>query len=199
MTSVILTTELDAVNLMLDAIGAQSVNSTADTSADVAKAVQRLNQTNREIQSQGWHFNSDTRYALARTVAGEYVVPTNVLRIDASDDFPAEDITIRTGKLWDKNRNTFVFDRDITFDIIWLFPFEELPEAARNYIAIKAARRFQQKAVGSDTLASFDERDEMEALTILRDLEADNGDYNILNGNWSVARVLHRTGYGDLI
>jgi hypothetical protein len=188
-----LTTELDAINLMLDAIGASPVVSLDDPSVDVAKARMRLAQVSREVQAQGWHWNTDTRYSLARTIDGEYILPLNVIRIDASGDFPMEDVVARSGKLWDRENRTTVFTKDLTFDIVWLLDFADLPEAARNYITLRASRRFQEKALGSDSLSRFDRADEAQALAILREAEADTEDNNVLSGSWAVARVLRRT------
>lgn len=194
MTTLSLTTELGAINTMLDAIGASPVSSLEEPSIDVAKARAVLDQVNREVQLQGWHFNTDTEYTLPRTTSGEYLLPPNVLRIDTSAVNGWVDVTWRGGKLWDRERHTYTFsaDRTLKFDIIWLLPFNDLPEVARNYIAMRAARRFQERMVGSELLSKFDERDEAQALMFLKEAEGENADYNILNGSWGVARVLNR-------
>jgi hypothetical protein len=189
-----LTSELDALNTMLDAIGASPVNALDDPSVDVAKAKAILAQTSREVQSRGWHWNTDEKYSLPRTSGGEYLVPPTVLRIDVSDDFPTWDVTPRSGKLWDKINRTFVFTADLTFDITWVLDFAELPEAARNYITLRAARRFQERALGSRSISSFQRDDEQQAwVTLLAD-DADGADHNILTGSWSTYRTLYRNG-----
>lgn len=64
---------------------------------------------------------------------------------------------------------------------VWFVDFEDLPEQARRYCTIKAARAFQRSVVGSDTLNSFTAADEAFALRILRREFGVQDDYNIFN------------------
>lgn len=186
-----LTTELDALNTILDCIGVAPVSSVSDPSLDVLKARNTLAQVSREVQSQGWHWNTDTEYPLTRDGSGQYVLPSNILRIDTADSCGDRDVVARQGKLWDRDNRTWTFSTNLKFNIVWLFEFEELPEAARNYITLRAARRFQQRALGSGTLSRFNEADEAQAYAILREAEADTEDSSIFQ-SWSVSRVLNR-------
>ena len=59
------TTKLEAINVMLTAIGESPVNTiTSSTTTDVSIAIQILDNVSREVQSVGWHFNTDTNYLL---------------------------------------------------------------------------------------------------------------------------------------
>jgi hypothetical protein len=73
-----------------------------------------------------------------------------------------------------------------------LLPFEQLPQAARHYVTIKAARIFQSRTVGSDALYEFTALDEKDALLDLKRNEGITGDYNILRSNPTVFRSLIR-------
>jgi hypothetical protein len=54
------TTELEAVNTMLNTIGEAPVNTLVNmTSVDASSALSILNSVNREVQSQGWFFNTE--------------------------------------------------------------------------------------------------------------------------------------------
>lgn len=193
MTTITATTELEAVNSMLEAIGAEPVNTlSASEDSDVAHAKSILSEVTREVLSQGWDFNTDREYALPRTVGGEYLVPPNVLDIDISDSLPNLRGVFRDGKLWDQTNHTFVWTVALKFDIAWLFPFDELPPTARHYIAMKAARKFQARMLGSSTLERYTSADEADAFNIFKDAEALSGDFNILTGNYSVYRALNR-------
>ena len=193
MTTITATTELEAVNSMLEAIGADPVTSLSSTTdSDVVHAVSVLSEVSREVQSQGWDFNTDFEFAITRTVDNEYLVPSNVIDIDVSDKHPTVNAVFRNGKLWDKDKKTFVWTQTLTFDVTWLFPFDQLPQTARHYIAMKAARKFQSRMVGSSTLEKYTAQDEMDAQTIFVDAEALTADHNILTGNYSVYRVLNR-------
>jgi hypothetical protein len=76
--------------------------------------------------------------------------------------------------------------------MVVLLPFTELPQAARHYITIKAARIFQSRTVGSDALYQFTTLDERDAMIDLKKAEGITGDYNILTGNPTVFRSLRR-------
>jgi hypothetical protein len=101
-------------------------------------------------------------------------------------------VAMRGRKLYDRVNHTFVFTKSIKAELVLMLEFDELPQAARHYITIRAARVFQQRVVGSDTLGSFTERDEVRARTALKRFEAKTADYNILTSNYSVMRVLDR-------
>lgn len=187
------TTELEAVNLMLGAIDAAPVNSlSGDNDLDVVQALAILRQVNREVQSIGWHFNTDRRYPLARNLAGNIVVPANILSIDTSSDYQDRDLSQRAGKMWDKANLSFTFTEDLTFDVTWFFEFTDIPETARNYIALRAARRFQNRRLGSDSLGNFTEKDEMEAYMIFKSAEGIEADYSILDGDPTARMVVNR-------
>lgn len=193
MTAITLTTELEAVNTMLSCIGESPINSlevTGVEDADAAKAV--LNEVSRQVQSIGWHFNSETDYSLVRDVDGFINVPSNTITVDTTDEFYNYDVVQRGLRLYNKKDHTFVFDKTLKVDIVLLLPWDELPQAARRYIEISAARVFQVRRLGSDTLHKFSEMDELKALSVLKDNEGETGDYNVLSGSYSVANILQR-------
>mgnify|MGYP001034845913 CR=1 FL=1 len=191
--SLALTTELDAVNTMLSVIGEAPVNTIENTGVvDAVIAKQILDETMRQVQVEGWHWNRDVGVVLTPTypLPGDIYLPANTLSVDAMD--PQIDVISRGNRLYDKTRNTYKFDGPVTVEITRLLPFEEIPQAARSYIMIRAARIFQDRVLGSEKLSGFNAADESRALAQLRMMETETGDYNMLNGNWAVARVLYR-------
>ena len=90
--------------------------------------------------------------------------------------------------MYDKVKHTFNIAKSLKLDVVVLLDFETLPEVARRYIAVKASRLFQERVVGSDTLSAMNRQDEQIALFALREMEGDNGDYNIFDdgGTYSV-------------
>lgn len=193
MADLVVSTELDAINAMLQAVGSDPINDLNDTSdADVATARAILHRTSRMVQSQGWDFNTDEEYTLTRSTDNEYLIPSNCLDIDVNAKHGDVRAVWRNGKLWDKVEHTFTWDQDLTFDITWFFAFEELPETARVYIAMSAARKFQAATVGSSALEKYTEQDELEARAIFLDSEAIDADHNILLDNPAVARTMKR-------
>ena len=97
----------------------------------------------------------------------------------------------RGNKMYDKVKHTYNIAKTLKLDVVVLLDFELCPEVARRYIAVKAARIFQERVVGSDDLSAMNRTDEQEALYALREMEGDNGDYNIFD-DYSTASVLSR-------
>lgn len=184
------TTELDAVNIMLGVIGESPVSTITSTGlSDVSAAVEVLTETSRAVQSRGWDFNTEENYELALTADGYLKPPTNTLRIDANSS--SKNVVQRGDKLYDKTNHTFVFTESMKCDLVLFLPFTDLPEAARRYITVRAARRFQRRILGSDTLDSFTKDDELEAYMSLLAADADTADRNVFN-SYDAYRVIDR-------
>jgi hypothetical protein len=66
------TTELEAVNTMLSAVGSQPVSS-LDAGAEVAIAKNILRETRREVLSRGWSFNYETEVKLTPVAADRWI------------------------------------------------------------------------------------------------------------------------------
>lgn len=189
------TTELEAVNTILSVIGEAPISSlqAGAAVADAVTAQQTLSEVNRSVQSKGWHFNTDKKISLSpEAFTGEVRVPSNCLRVDTVEDDREVDVVLRGSRLYDRVNHTYSFTRSLMVDMVVLLPFEEIPETARHFITIKAARVFQARAVGAETLFSFSQLDERDALVAFKKAEGITGDYNILTGNPTVFRVLNR-------
>lgn len=188
------TTELEAVNLMLDTIGESPVSTLEDVGVvDAVTAYRILGQASRQTQLIGWHWNTEPDYPITPSYpAGEIILPPNTLKVDTIGEFADLDLVQRGTRLYDRVNHTYEINKTVKVEIVLFLPFGELPEAARNYIAIRASRQFQEKFVGSDVLHSFSKADELQAMGALLDAEAETQDFNILTDEWSVVRVLSR-------
>ncbi len=177
------TTELGAINIMLAAIVMAPINSLVGTlTADVSLAQKILTITSREIQSAGWHFNTEFNWPLALDVNGKIPLADNIMRVDVDRvSFNSVDVVARGKFLYDKMTRSFVFKNAQKANVVLFLPFEDLPEAARYYIAVKASRKLQDKVIGSDTLDGFDRSDELEAKAIFTEAEGDNADHSIFD------------------
>jgi hypothetical protein len=189
------TTELQAVNTLLSIIGEAPVSSiTGNTGVDVSIALQILDETNVEVQSRGWHFNTEAEVKLALDQNSKIPVGSNVVQIDTSKDYRTEyDITFRNGFLYDLKNKTDVFTVVPLVDQVTAEHFEHIPEYARKLIVIKAGRKFQARMVGSSELAGFTQVDEQEAIINCERSDANNGDYNVLSGSNDVYNIINRT------
>ena len=188
-------TELEAVNVLLTTIGEQPVNTLIGNQVtDVKIAEQIINEVSREVQSQGWHFNTEDNVPLAPDVNSEVNIPATAARID----LPDTDVTIRNGKLYNLTDRTFSFDTTVYATVIYFQEFLELPDAAKRYISIRASRVFSDRMINSETMHKMLARDEQKALTDLKEFEGDTGDFNMMD-SYSVSRVLNRNNSNQRI
>lgn len=189
-----MTSELDAVNIMLATIGESPIN-TLDTIAGVVDAVTArsiLSEVSVQVQEEGWHFNTDYEFDLNPASDGFIYVPSNAIEVDTSAYSREYDVAIRGNRLYDRTNKTYTFTQSIRADLTTLLEFNELPQAARHYITVRAARVFQNRVVGSQILQAFTAQDEASALRAMRRYEARTADYNILTSNYSVMRTIDR-------
>ena len=189
-----LTTELDAVNAMLHAIGESPVNTVNDNGVvDAVTARQTLQMTSRRIQSQGWSWNTDLSMTLSRSFPeGEVKIASNTLRVIPRGPSSRLKLTIRGTRLYNRLTHSYEFEAPVVADVVSFLRFEDLPEHARQFITIAAARKFQEGHVGSETLSGFTRRDELLAWSNLMDAETQEADYNMLTGDPTVTRMLDR-------
>lgn len=196
---VVSTTKLQAVNTMLAGIGEAPIAALLPgMRADSQMAESILDETTRDVLSQGWHFNTEVK-TLTR-VANKIAVPTDYAKIDLYDESLSRidyEVVVRddggTMRLYNKahGKNTFEFPMDLKCEIVYYQDFEKIPEAARRYIMIKAARVFQDRIAGATNVHQFQMQDEMMALAALRDQEATDSDYTIFDG-WASGRIVMR-------
>lgn len=185
------TTKLEAVNIMLSTIGESPVNSLSSGLVDAEMAETILLSVSRAVQAEGWNFNREYNFLMGPTLNGEIIVPNNTLRADATLKNDSLDLVQRGNRMYDKKNHTFKINKEVHLDLVVQLEFEDLPEVARRYIAIKSSRIFQDRVVGSDTLHGFNQQDEAQCYFELKEFESDTEDYNIMD-NYSVSRVIDR-------
>jgi|TARA_B110000977_G_scaffold168944_1_gene218499 hypothetical protein len=191
------TTELEAVNAMLSTIGEAPVSSLASGLLDAETAETILNDVSREVQSMGWNFNTEEDFPASPNDSNEIVLPAEIVRADLAQSqtkfrSTKEEYVQRGNRMYDKITHSYTITKQLKLDVILLLTFSDVPEVARRYITTKASRIFQERVVGSDTLSAMNRNDEQTALFALREMEGDNGDYNIFDDN-STMRVLDRS------
>jgi hypothetical protein len=159
-----MTTQLQAINQMLTGIGQAPVVSLDIANPELAVALTILESVNREVQGEGWHFNTEVKYPFTPNANGEIVIPTNVLQLSDNkyENVQQYQTVIRNGKLYDKIAHTYIFPtaNPILCDVVWLFDFEDLPQVFQDYIAQRATRIFAGSAVGSKEMFQFSQQDE---------------------------------------
>ena len=185
------TTELEAINIMLAAIAEAPINSlTGLLPVDAVTAQSTLTEFNKEVQSEGWSFNTETDVTLTRDGSNQISLPSNVLRVDANiHQHPTIDPIQRGLKLYDRQNNKFEFDEDLICTVVYLRTFDEIPEQAKRYINIKAARVFVDRLVGDQGLRTYTKEDEIRARAILMETDLANADHNLLRGDPSLTSI----------
>ena len=185
------TTELEAINIMMAAIGETPVNTLTGTlPADVVMARSTLTEINKQVQSEGWSFNTEIDVTLTRDSSNNINLSSDVLRVDANiHQHPTIDPIQRGLKLYDRQNNTFVFEEDLICTVVYLRTFAEIPEQARYYITIRAARLFVDRLVGDDGLRTYTQQDETRARVILTETDYANADHNLLRGDPSLTSI----------
>lgn len=173
-------TELAAVNQILGAVGQAPVTTLDQTNPDVALAYDTLNEMNREVQSEGWSFNTETEYPFTPDTNGEILIADNILLLDLSDlpENRGIEVIRRNGKLYNKIDHTFTWTQQIKCDVVWLFDFTDLPTPFRDYVTAKAAVHASSKMVGDPTIFQMLQQREAMGRANALEYECNQGNYS---------------------
>ncbi len=172
MTAVTTTTKLDAVNRMLSTIAEAPVSSLSGSlPVDATRAIAVLDEIDLEMQSEGWHFNTEL-VTLANS-GGKIAVPTGAVRIVVSrTTYPSFDITIRddsgTMRLYDLISSSFTLGQDLDATVVTLYDFEKTPEPYKRACTVRACRVFADRRLGDQAKHAYTRQDELKAYADLR-------------------------------
>jgi len=199
MTTQTRTSELEAVNTILSTIGEAPLNSlTGSLPVDGTIAKNVLSEVAREVQSQGWHFNTHTNVTLTRNTDNKIPLANNVVRVEIDPrKYSKGDYNIvqRDTFLYNLAKNEETFDKDFeNATVVYLLPFNEIPEQAKRYITIRSARIFHDRTLGANTLHKFSQEDETKALSILKQAESLTGDYSIFDTPEQAYTIVRNNG-----
>ena len=180
-----LTTKLEAVNIVLDCMGENPINTLEAGSGKPRQAVlaeRQLDNTSREVQTRGWHFNTEKKYDLVRDGSNKITLASNVLKVDTEvNKYTDIDVVQRGTTLYDKKNHTDTFTQDLEAEIVFYLEWTQLPEAFRNWIAIRAGRKMNARYLGDGDGEVFTMRDEMEAKRLAKAAEGKNSDRTIFD------------------
>ena len=184
-------TELDAVNSILMSVGESPVNTLTVQSPEVAIAQSTLRQVCREVQAEGWKFNTETEYPINLDSNNHCIIPNNVLQIDLNhfkhlNDY---DVVKRSDngvmKLYDLIEHRFNFENTsenkLYVDVIWMIDFEDVPQVFKDYITQRAARIATNRMVNDTNAAELMATDESLARALALEYDTNQADYNIFN------------------
>ena len=184
------TSEIEAVNAMLRAIGESPITAFSSGHPDETAALEMLKEVVREVCTQRWRFNTEFSYAISTGGNDSngypvYAVPTGLASWTLSvveaqrgldlvarqerDDAPSDGSWIFADRI-NGTDGIQALDNgsggdDLLINPVWIVDFEEMPQAVRSYVVIMAARRFAQQMVGltPESVFGFSEADEQRA------------------------------------
>jgi hypothetical protein len=189
-------TELQAVNLLLSAIGEAAVSSLETaTTVEVTQAKNLLSNVNRAAQQKGWHFNTEWDVVLTRDTDDRIPLSESILSVYQ----PGQLMTIRgrSGSMfaYDLDNNTFTWTKNLNNAVtITLLDFIDTPNTFRQYVTTRAARIFQEEIVGQVSAETVNRQEEAEAYADLLDDDAERAGLNVAYGTLDMLNTtqIHR-------
>jgi len=173
---------LYSVNVMLQMINELPINDDVELAevleAQLASSV--LIETKKEVLAEGWDFNKDENYSFPQDVEGYISIPANVLDITDSQG----DLIMRDWRLYSKSSQSAIFTEPQSLSVVWDLDFNALTHPIRNFITIRAARKFQARQVMDNAVYRYTQEDEAQAHMIARRSETFTGNYNMLTSTY---------------
>lgn len=193
-------TELEAVNTLLSIIGEAPIDSLADTSVneitDSALARRTLNEVSRDVQAEGWAWNTEREVTLTKNSNDQFLLTSDMLHVHFSPTrYTDKDLVARGLKVRDRLNNTSTFASDTTLiadEVVYQLDWDELPHAAQQYITIRAGRIYANRFVNSSPVYVYTVEDEEYARAMLMRSEERGRKNNILWGSDNLTSP-HRT------
>lgn len=187
-------TKLEAVNICLSNMGQPKVTDLNATAIDAEIAADVIDEVSREVQDHGWHWNTEF-HKLTPDANDNILVPANAIRIDTAKSDVDVNVTVRGNKLFDLDRNSYEFDNGLELVFAVYLEFDKLPATAKRYIAIRAARIFQERMLGAQIMTQFIQRDEERAWAAMVREDMKAADRNAIRDSNATAMILARGFY----
>ena len=175
-------TELDAVNQILSSVGQAPVTTLDLQNPEVSIVLNTLREVNRQVQAEGWIFNTEREYELTPDeTTKEILYPFNMLQIDTNQPYHMNkyDVVKRGNKLYDRLKHTYTFTAAIKADVVWYFDFTDVPAAIQAYITARAARMCATKMIGDRELNGLLQEQELQTRAAAIEYDCNQGDYSM--------------------
>ena len=171
--------ELPAVNQILASVGQAPVTTLDQTNPDVAIAYDTLLQVSREVQAEGWSFNTEENIKESPDVNGYISYPANVLQMDLTHNSTNynKDVIKKSGKLYDKIEHTDVWTGDVYVDKLFWYDWIDLPTVMQDYIVSRAAAVVSSRIVGDTNQYQMLQQREAYCRSAVMEYECNQGDY----------------------
>ena len=183
--------ELPAVNEILASVGQAPVTTLDQTNPDVAIAYDTLTSVSREVQAEGWTFNTENWVKFTPDSDNEIQISNNILQIDLHDEVDNQyeairkkDISDGIIKLYEKVNHTFTWDSTkwtdgVRCNVVYLYDWIELPIPVQDYIVARAAAIVSSRIVGDAQQYQILSQKEQWNRAQAMEYECNQGDYTI--------------------
>ncbi len=179
---------LYAVNVMLQMINELPVNDDIELAevieAQLASSV--LIETKKEVLGDRWNINTEDNYYFPQDPSGYIAVPANVLSCVGDRG----DVVMVDWRLYSRKNQTAIFEDPVAVSVVWDRDFNSLPHPIRNYITVRAARKFQARTVMDTSVYSYSQQDEEDAYLAARRDESFTGQFNMLTSSYGVDNLV---------
>jgi len=143
--------KLDAINEIIETID-EPPASALDTggTSEIADAERVLDRVLQRILAEGWTCNTIGSNTLSPS--GGEITLSGVLRFERPDGGEDTNLTIRSGKLYNRKTGTFTFASSVTLRTIMDLGIEVIPTSLRAYVvAASRAEFWRMKKQGEDS------------------------------------------------
>ena len=149
-----------------------------------------LTEVNKDVQNEGWHFNTENHVEANPDNNKHINLPANTLRYDINNGLVSKttDVVTRNGRLYDTVNHTDEFDSAVYVDVVTLYAFEDIPNVFQRYITYRAAVRAATQLVSNAQLVQLLQQDEAKSRASCIDYDCDKGDHSFFG-------IPHGSGY----
>ena len=152
------------------------------TNPDVAIALNTLREVSREVQAEGWSYNTEFDYKITPDSNNEIRIADDVLQMDLNQGYPEnieKDAIFRGGKLYDKKAHSYEWTADTVYvDIVWYFDWESIPQPIQAYIVARAAAIVSSRIIGDSNQYQILQQKEANTRSQALEYECNQGDYS---------------------
>jgi hypothetical protein len=151
------------------------------TNPDVAIALNTLREVSREVQAEGWSYNTEFDYKITPDSNNEINIPDDVLQMDLNQGYPEnieKDAVFRGGKLYDKKAHSYKWTAETVYvDIVWYFDWESIPAPIQAHIVARAAAIVSSRIIGDANQYQILQQKEAVTRSQAMEYECNQGDY----------------------
>jgi hypothetical protein len=152
------------------------------TNPDVAIALNTLREVSREVQAEGWSYNTEFDYKITPDSNDEINIPGDVLQMDLNQGYPEnieKDAVFRGGKLYDKKKHSYKWTAETVYvDIVWYFDWESIPAPIQAHIVARAAAIVSSRIIGDSNQYQILQQKEAVTRSQALEYECNQGDYS---------------------